>query len=333
MSALHLRFAVIIAASLTAGALLAGAVFALTEDPPWHPTFAAAQAQSKQSTKPILAVVYETEDLASQTLISTTLPHPEVIKELRNFELFAADFAAPAHKPFCTLFKVGTTDDPEGEIKLTIHPVLPILLYLDYNGYEYFRDVGYALPRLTKRPGSGQEEANVADAAAAGFAGRMREIEELIAAERRLAANPTAPEHARVGSMLCELQRFERARTHLQQAMGLDPTNQTGAYADAYLDLIILGIAEDPDRARQQLDDFKARYPESPRLLEVRYYQAVCYVASDKHKDDDNYVLALGILDTFRTKDRNAPEFASPWTPHALGLRQQIRDILGLPRD
>ncbi len=333
MSAPHLRLAGIIAASIAAATLLAGPAAAITEDLPWHLTFAAAQAHSKQSTKPILAVVYEIEDGASQSLISTTLTHPEVIKELRNFELLAADFADPAYEPFCTLFKVGTTDDPEGEIKLTIHPVLPILLYLDYNGYEYFRDVGYALPKITKRPNSGQEETSIADAAAAGFASRMREIEELIAAERRIAANPTAPEHARVGRMLSELQRFERARTHLQQAMRLDATNQTGAYADAYLDLIILGIAEDPDRARQQLDDFKARYPQSPRLLEARYYLAVCYVASDTHKDDKKYVLALAILDTFRTNDRNAPEFDSPWTPLALGLRQQIRDLLGLPRD
>jgi tetratricopeptide (TPR) repeat protein len=323
----------IVAASLIAAVLLGGPVCAITEDLPWHGSFAAAEAASRESTKPILAVVYETEDSASQSLISMTLTHPEVIKELRNFELFAADFGDPAYESFCSRFKVGASDDPEGEIKLTIHPVLPILLYLDYNGYEYFRDIGYALPKLTKRRGSGQDETNVADAAAAGFAGRMREIQELITAERRLAATPTAPEHARVGHMLCELQRFDRAREHLQEAMRLDAGNETGAYADAYLDLIILGIPADPDRAGQQLDDFKGRYPESGRLLEARYYQAVSYLASERYKDEEKYALALKILDTFRTQDRNAPEFDSPWTPRALGLRQQIRDILGLPRD
>jgi len=94
-----------------------------------------------------------------------------------------------------------------------------------------------------------------------------------------------------------------------------------------------ISIPGDPDRAGQQLDDFKGRYPESPRLLEARYYQAVCYIASEIYKDEEKYVLALKILDTFRTQDRNAPEFDSPWTPPALGLRQQVRDILGLPRD
>jgi hypothetical protein len=143
---------------------------------------------------------------------------------------------------------------------------------------------------------------------------------ELAQLQYTLASAPTAAAHAQAGHLFIKLERYEKARYHLQMAMQLDPNNATGAYGDAYLDTIILDIADDAAGSLGKLQDFGNRYPGSERSLEARYYQAVCHIALEDYKS------AGRILETFETKDEDAPEFDSPWTPGALGLLKQLRD-------
>ena len=307
----------VISASLAIGLPMTRPASAITPDLHWHPTFSAAQAQSAQSGKPILVLGYSPDDRHCVTLITSILRHPDVVKELSKFELFTANADDPALGQFCATFGIGVVDQTETWI--TQFPVLPILIFLESNAHEYFRHYGYTRTwRGTERP---------RDVAIAGatFALRLQKIQRLIEGLRQIAADPTATVYAQLGHILIELEHFDEARPHLQKAVQLDPTNETGAFADAYLDLIILDIAEDPGRALQQLDDFATRYGESDRLLEVRYYRGVCLIALEKYKQ------ARTVLRTFETNDRTAPEFDSPWTPLALGLLKQLNNLkLGL---
>ncbi len=290
---------------------------AVTPEVNWHPSFSAAQTQSAQSGKPMLVLGYSLDDRHCETFITAILRHPDVVTQLGKFELFAVNADDPALKQFCSTFGIGTVD--QTETWLTQFPVLPVLLFLESNGHEYFRHYGYT----PARPGS-ERERDLAIAGAA-FALRLQKILQLVGGLRQIATAPTATAHAEVGHLLTELEHFEEARPHLQKAVQLDPTNEAGAFADAYLDLIMLDIAEQPGRVLQQLDDYKARFGDSDRLLEVRYYRAICFIALEDYKQ------ARTVLRTFETADRDAPEFDSPWTPQALGLLKQLDELkLGL---
>ncbi len=295
-------------------ALVPSALLAITPEVRWHPTFAAAQAQSAQSAKPILVVGYAPDDEHSQNLINKILRHPQVIEHLKKFELFAANADDEATKSFCEQYKIGVVKQTDEWV--TLYSAPPVLIFLDKDGSQYFRDQGYTPTTVGEA-----HPRDVTDLAAAAFAIRLQKVLQLIAGLRQLAVAPTAAVYAQVGHMLVELERFEEARPHLQKALQLDPANQAGAFANAYLDLTIMAIADEPERVRQQLEDYAARYPDSDRLLEARYYQGVCLIAAEKYKQ------AWTVLRTFRTNDRSAPEFDSPWTPLALGLLQQLEDL------
>ncbi len=307
----------VIVASLAVAVPMTGPASAVTPDVHWHPTFGAAQARAAESGKPILVFGYSPDDRHCRTLITSILTQPDVVRELGKFELFAANADDPALKQFCATFGIGVVDQTDTWI--TQFPVLPIFLFLEGNAHEYFRHYGYTPTRR------GSQRSRDLAIAGAAFALRLEKIGRLIGGLRQIATEPTATAYAEVGHILIELEHFDDARPHLQKAVQLDPTNETGAFADAYLDLIILDIAEDPARALQQLDDFATRYAESDRLLEVRYYRGVCLLALEKYKE------ARTVLCTFETNDRSAPEFDSPWTPLALGLLQQLDNLkLGL---
>jgi len=307
----------VISASLAISLAMTRPASAITPDVHWHPTFDAARAQSAQSGKPILVLGYSPDDRHCETLIISILRHPDVVKELGKFELSAVNADDPALGQFCATFRIGVVDQTDTWI--TQFPVLPVFLFLGNNAQEYFRDYGYTSARR------GSERSRDLPIAAAAFALRLQTIQRLIGGLRQIATDPTATAYAQVGHILIELEHFDDARPHLQKAVQLDPTNETGAFADAYLDLIVLDIAENPGRALQQLDDFATRYGESDRLLEARYYRGVCLIALEKYKQ------ARTVLRTFETSDRTAPEFDSPWTPLALGLLQQLDNLkLGL---
>lgn len=295
-------------------AVMPVSVDALTEDVPWHDSLNAARSQSTVSGKPIMAIAYRQEDEASQTLIGVILRHPDVVAQLSSFELFAANVDDPAAAEFCKRYRVGvvSADDPW----LVVYPILPIMLFLEANGKEHFRDYGTIPTRL----GSGPEE-DLSEVAAKGFAGRLETIIQLVALLRQVEEAPTAQAHSRAGHILMEMERFDEARPHLQKAMQLDPNNDTGAFAEAYFDAIILGLADDPERAVNQLDDYMARYTASERLLEARYYKGVCLVALERYRE------AATVLKSFETGDRRAPEFDSPWTPLALGLLKELQAL------
>lgn len=299
--------------SITIALLLMTGVFA-AEPLVWHPTFEAAKTACQQSTKPLLVVVYEPENAACINMSEHLFKHPDVIVQLRNFELYAASIKDPATLNLQTAYKVGV-HSPTAEGTIT-NAVLPVLLFLDYNGYEYFRDYGNVLMGTELKI-----KLDISDKAASMLAIRLQKILQLITAIRRTAATPDAEANATAGHLMIELERFEKAPPYLDKAMSLDTRNERGAFANAYLDTIILKIVDDPALCLQQLEGFETSFNNSDRLLEVRYFKAVCWLAQDQFKE------ARKLLETFETGDKSKPEFASPWTPKALGLLEQLRKL------
>jgi tetratricopeptide (TPR) repeat protein len=300
------------ALTLLIAALCCTSALALTPDVSWHKSLSAARAAAAASNKPILAIGYRSQHEACQTLIEAILPHPDVIALLDSLELYAVDVDDPASADFCKRYQIGVagTDDPW----LVVQPILPVFLFLDAGGKEYFRDYGIVAP-MPNRDHASETEA----AAATGFATRLQTILELVSGLRQIDDNPSAQAHALVGHILMEMEQFESATPHLEKAMQLDPKNEQGAFAQAYFDTIILRIVDDPERALRQFDDYAARYADSDRLLEARYYKGVCLIVLERYRE------AIKILETFETDDQKAPEFDSPWTPMALGLLKELR--------
>ena len=284
----------------------------LTSEVTWHESLSAARAAATVSGKPILAIGYRQNHEACETLIDSILPHPDVVVQLDSLELYAADVDNPTSADFCRRYQVGVVS--ADNTWLVAQPILPVLLFLDANGREYFRDYGTVSP-----PPSHDSQSDLESVAAKGFVSRVQTILQLVSAMRQIAESPTAQAHAQAGHILMEMEQFEDARPQLEKAKQLDPNNETGAFADAYFDTIVLGIAEDPDLAYKQFDDYMVRYRDSERLLEARYYKGVCLVVLERYAD------AIKVFQTFETDDKKAPEFDSPWTPLALGLLKELR--------
>ncbi len=313
-------------ATITCYLLSLGAIVpavALTKDLPWHPSPEIARAHSAASGKPILAFAYQARHRACAATIQYLLPHEAVVPMLREFELLAVDTQDPAMRDFCLRHKLGTDEatNPLAGDHSTVQAVLPVYLVLSAQGRELCRDYGqlvfYTVNRKTREFSVIPEQVPVA---ATALATRLQQMLELAQLEQQLQTNPSATVHARMGNLLMKLGRHETARYHLQLAMRMDADNAQGAYQDAHLDMTILDIAEDAQRCLQQLLDYEQRYPTSARLLEVRYYKAVCHAALEDYKS------AGRLLQTFETADKNAPEYASPWTTLALTLLQEMRD-------
>lgn len=300
-------------------------VLGLTRDVPWHPALESAQAHSRASGKPILAFVHEPTHKACKATIQYLLPHEAVVPQLREYELLAVDMQNPAMRDFCTRYKLGGDAGPEltsGDHS-TVHAVLPVYLVLDAEGRELCRDYGQPAFYTVDREQETHPFVIIPERvpiAAGALATRLQQMLELGRLEQQLQTRPSASAHAQAGQLLMKLGRHEKARYHLQLAIQLDPNNSEGAYEDAYLDVTILDIVDDAQRCLGQLQEYPRRYPASDRLLEVRYYQAVCYAALEDYKN------AGRLLQTFETGDRSAPEYASPWTTQALNLLEEMRD-------
>lgn len=308
---------------LALGAILPA--FALTRDVPWHPTPELAQSHASASGKPILAFVYQPKHKACAATIQYLLPHEAVLQTLREFELLAVDTHDPLMRNFCLQHKLGIDEpsDPLAGDHSTVQAVLPVYLILTAQGRELCRDYGQLAFYKVDRDQDTHPFVVIPERvpiAAMALATRLQQMLELARLEQQLQTQPSASAHAQAGHVLMELGRHEKARYHLQAAMQLDPDNAAGAYENAYLDVTILDIVDDAQRCLQQLQDYERRYATSDRLLEVRYYQAVCYAALEDYKN------AGRLLQTFETADRNAPEYDSPWTTQALSLLEQLRD-------
>lgn len=290
----------------------------------WHQSFEDASEAAQKSGKPILAFVYVQTHPPSVTLANVLMPRETVAKKLREFELLGVPYGTGAHQDFLDRYEIqeniATTNNGSGELRL--YPTLPVMLCLESDGSEYLRDKGY-----TPAPGdSSQHNEKLLKAAAAAFAAHLDRTRRLITLLRDIDREPTARAHAATGHLLMDMNLYARAQKHLDRAMALDPNNSIGAFADAYLDTIILSVPEEPEQALRQLEDFHVRFPDSERLLEEQYYRAVCLVAMERYDE------ATRILSSVCEEAEDTPVSLEAWYVPArrlLGRLQQLQERSG----
>lgn len=282
----------------------------------WHQSFEDASDASRESEKPILTFVYAEQHPPSVTLANVLMPREKVAENLRKFELLGVPYGTEAHQDFLSRYDIqeNTASARKGTGEVKLYPTLPLMLYLESDGTEYLRNKGY-----TPAPGqAGQRTEKLLETAAAAFAAHLDRTRRLITLLRKVDRDPTAEAHAAAGHLFMEMNRYGRAEKHLDRAMAMDPNNDTGAFADAYLDKIILNVPEAPEQALRQLEDFHVRFPDSERLLEGQYYRAVCLVALERFDE------ALPILSSVCEKAADTPVSMEPWYVPATRLLHRL---------
>lgn len=285
----------------------------------WHESFEAACEASRASDNPILAFIYVETHPGSIALSNVLMGREPVRERLAKFELLGIPYNSERHEDFLQQYdvreKVRSATDGEGQV--TIYPSLPTIIYVDNDGTEYYRDKGF-----TPLPASQMNsDSRLVELAEKAFASHLKQVNQLITLLRKTRHDPTARAHAAAGHIFLEMTQYDRATEHLQAAMALDPANETGAFADAYLDSIILKIADHTERCLQQLEDFRGRFPDSDRLFEVEYYRAVCLVALERY-GQARTVLEQVISDTEGTDAANAT-----WFLNAQDLLESVNNM------
>ncbi|MFP3904574.1 MAG: hypothetical protein ACLFWB_10075, partial [Armatimonadota bacterium] len=278
----------------------------------WHESFEAACEASRASDRPVLAFIYVETQPGSIALCNVLMSKDSVAQQLKNFELLGVRYNGESHRNFLQQYDVQpqVRSATEGEGQVTIYPSLPTIIYLDNDGTEYYRDKGF-----TPLPASEMNSTSaLVERAENAFSSHLEQVSQLITLLRKTRDEPTAKAHAAAGHIFLEMTQYDRATEHLQAAMALDPTNETGAFADAYLDSIIISIADDTERCLQQLEDFRARFPDSDRLHEVEYYRAACLVALER------YTKARSVLEQAISEAEGTDAANAPWFLHAQEL-------------
>ncbi len=285
----------------------------------WHDSFQSACEASRASEKPILVFIYVETHPGSVALSNILMGKDSVAQQLEKFELLSIPYNAESHQDFLQQYDVQAkvSSATEGEGQVTIYPSLPTIIYLDNDGTEYYRDKGF-----TPLPASQMHsDSRLVELATKALSSHLKQVRQLITLLRKTRDEPTAQAHAAAGHLFMEMTHYDRATEHLRAAMALDPANETGAFADAYLDSIIMSIADHTERCLQQLEDFRARFPDSGRLLEVEYYRAVCMVALERY-GQARTVLEQAISDAEGTDAANAT-----WFLHAQELLEAVKNM------
>ncbi len=249
------------------------------------------------SGKPVYAYVYSPDDATCMRMQQATLVNSGVRAALGDYQVCAMNIHNPQNQQFLQQHKVLPPTDEERLIKTYR---LPTSLFLNSKGQEVYRRYGYLPLRW--------------------FMAILTDVKALIGAQSKVEAKAhDASTYAELGHLCMRLQMYDKARQYLTTAVRLDPHNQAGAKDQARLDLIIMAIPDNPQQASDDLQNYLRTYSHSPRRLEARYYMAVAQLAANRVKE------AVKILQTFETSDKSAPEYDSPWTPHALGLLRRLR--------
>ncbi|MEA3400665.1 MAG: hypothetical protein U9R79_05400 [Armatimonadota bacterium] len=282
----------------------------------WHDSFEEALQAAKQSGKPIFAFVYlsqadlgEREGLEpSKQMLRETLTDDGVVAAARAFEAVKLDLRDPDSDAARRRLKVSPVSNPLGLDADTNERVAayPISLFLDSHGDELFRRHGYLPPPVYSM--QLQRAAN---------------LFEKITAVTEEPNDPVARREVGRAYMEMDFARgdpfYKAAVRNLEAAIKMDPENDTGAKFDAEVDLAILRLPDDPQKALTALAELEARDRDGHRRLEIQYYMAVAhYVLGDAQK-------ALRLLERFETGEKDSEYYDSPWTPQALGLLKHIR--------
>ena len=288
---------------------IAGLVLATTgpavgqSAPNWLPSVSAALEAAARSGKLVYVFVYRPGLPKALHMGSGTLTDPNVLRALRNYEACPVDVYNPQNEQVLRERKMLQAGEEEaGATKVA---ELPISLFLNKQGQEICRLHGYLPPRW--------------------FIKALATVRAIATAQTTVQVNPEdAVTHARLGHLYMELLAYDqrlrdKARESLNRAVALDPRNQTGAKAEAGLDLLVMAIPDDPQQVANDLRRYPQTYPRSPRRLEAQYYMAVAYVAAGNTQE------AIKVLRTFEAFGVKAPEYTSPWTEHAVALLTRLR--------
>jgi len=275
---------------------------------PWHANAHEAFDAAGKSGKPVFMFVYQPYDKACVSMEQQTLADPKVgvaragvIDALKAFECVRVSTRERANRPVLQQFKVGPPIGPAktGWLGASKVQMVPVSLFLGPDGTEYYRQVGYV-------PGP-------------AFVAQLRRVGVLHAAFVKLRANPKdAVSLADVGHAYVELDLAKVAKQYLEDAIKADPAGAFPASHNAALDLAIISIPDDPQKALAGLTDYLIGQPASPRILEARYYMAVAHIACG------NEAYARKLLAEFDNKPANAPEMTSPWGQRARELLEDL---------
>lgn len=285
----------------------------------WHESFQQALAAAQASGKPILVFVHMGEmdrggtdeqalDAYAQ-MARVTLTDANVVEATRDFECFELDLRNRANDALRDQLRVGPVVDTAGH-EVAVTGIYPVSLFLDSTGTEQFRMHGYFPP--------------------VAYVVQLRRARELISCLGVVKEKPDDPvAHRNLGRIYMEMfteadDKFYRAAVeHLERAIALDPNNTTGANYNARVDLAILRLPDDPEKAFVELFQLQTEDPERTRRFEIQYYMGVAQYAAG------NAAAAVQLLESFETADRNSPYFDNEYTPLALALlkvaRQELR--------
>lgn len=284
----------------------------------WYDRAEEALAAAKQSGKPVFIYIYSDKLQACKAMRTSTLGNPQVVALLKSFVCCALDADLPANGAFVD--KYTTAKSPDDRTRMLVNHAH---VFLDSQGRELYVGWGFVtyvdfVPILQQIP-------------------RLAELTDLV---EREPDNPRA--NADLGHVLLQLELYSEGRMRLQKAVAGDPDNKLGAKEDATLDLIILGIPDDPVKGYDALVQFLKDYPNAQRELEVRYFKAVALAAQgamleaekkDAKGAEAKYREALKIVSTFEVPpgDPMRPTYdKSPWTEPALSLKLALEKQLGV---
>lgn len=279
----------------------------------WHDRLEAGLEAAAVSHKPIVVFAFISQpggayDSAHDYMLHQTLVDEQVVEALGRFEAVRLDLRQPENDAARRRLRISPVrTEGTGVIESERIGIYPVTLFLDEGGEELCRRHGYLPP--------------------AAYAAELTRAANLFAALRAAEAHPNDPVARRnLGRAYMEMEfspddQFYRAAVeNLERAIALDPDNATGAKYDARVDLTILRLPDDPQRALDDLRALQAEEPEGDRRFELQYYIAVAqYVLEDLPG-------AIKTLERFETDDRESPWFDSPWTPEALGLLRHLRE-------
>lgn len=274
----------------------------------WHNHWEEAQTAAQASSKYILAYIYHPSHAACVEMDQSTFQEAAVVTALQRFEFMALNGTTAAARPFSEKYRVGVRSNVDKGLEMDFAAV-PAYLFLDASGREYYRTFGYyPVP---------------------AFLNLLQQVTALLDLTRQLDDRPQSPRLlADLGHLYLEMERPELGRPLLEQAVKLDPENQSGALADAQLDLTILTIPDDPMAAFSHLMRHNFTYPRSSRLLEVKYYMAVAQLAGERYEAAERILLDFAAIPP--SEDPQS-DYRNPWTVRADLLLKQLREVTNEP--
>jgi tetratricopeptide (TPR) repeat protein len=271
----------------------------------WVTDYDQALAEAREAGRPVYVYIWARYNPDCVAMADNTLAYDAVMAQLAAFELVALDAHNRANFPFFDRYKIPyyRVELPDAEIPYEAGTRVegaaryPTSLFLDPQGRELYRMFGFVEGK--------------------GFAVVLGRVMQVLKAWTDQRANPTsAAAEAQLGHLYMVLQVIPEARKHLEAALKLDPQNQSGLQPDIKLDMIIMGIPQDPGPAASlpALQQWQKQNAAHPRRLEAVYYEAVTYAALD------NLDAAMRLLTRFKQAKPGSPEYESQWYLPALQL-------------